>query len=71
MMPLTKLLLSYYYLMLLLNTIPYYITSYDDCCNISSSSRGSEKPGTWHLASWYPRIVVLAPLNIGLAQEKM
>ena len=32
---------------------------------------GSEKPGTWHLAPWYPRTVVLAPLKSGIAQETM
>ena len=32
---------------------------------------GREKPGTWHLAPWYPQIVVLAPLKSGIAQEIM
>ena len=39
--------------------------------NIIIINKGSEKPGTWHLAPLYSRIMVLAPLKSGKAQEIM
>ena len=32
---------------------------------------GSEKPGTCHLAPWYPRNVVLVPSKCGMAWRNM